>query len=292
LIGHVTAAPDPALREQIFFDEWNSGGERLSLSTICCITCGFCCFSPRPSTRQLDRKYELFNQKRRGTKRKTPSKPKPTQLTRQQLLRERLAPHLRAHHLRYLDFGGGDGFLISQFASQENRCFVIDYQDPTNPDVIKLGNSIDDIPAGSTYDVVVCSHVLEHVVEPRQILTRLHRSLAPEGLIYVEVPLEIFGAIRIDNDPVTHVNFFTPASLRTLVRKAGFSVLECSIASAPYAHELIDVVWLLAKPDQIDSTSARDPVETPDVRRYLHPGRIALLRRLLKGMARRLRAKH
>jgi SAM-dependent methyltransferase len=39
-----------------------------------------------------------------------------------------------------------------------------------------------------TFDIVLCSHVLEHVTDDRQAIRELHRVLRPGGIAYVQVP--------------------------------------------------------------------------------------------------------
>lgn len=73
---------------------------------------------------------------------------------------------------KVLDIGGNDG---------ENTPF----RNEAEITVCEIG---DDIP-WSSFDLVVLSHVLEHVAKPRELLGRaVVRSC---GLVYIEVPLEI-----------------------------------------------------------------------------------------------------
>ena len=55
----------------------------------------------------------------------------------------------------------------------------------TQADVQKL-DGIDD----NTFDLVFCRHTLEHTMDPGLALRQLVRVCAPEGLIYVSLPLE------------------------------------------------------------------------------------------------------
>jgi SAM-dependent methyltransferase len=80
-------------------------------------------------------------------------------------------------------------------------CSAIQFSpDPTiDPDWFKTfelsvfegGNSVDiqaiDRPSGA-YDLVVCSHILEHVPDDRAALHELLRIAAPDGLLYLAFP--------------------------------------------------------------------------------------------------------
>jgi ubiquinone/menaquinone biosynthesis C-methylase UbiE len=49
---------------------------------------------------------------------------------------------------------------------------------------------IQDMPfEDNTYDLVRCSHVLEHVPDDRRALSEIRRILAPNGIAVIQVPL-------------------------------------------------------------------------------------------------------
>jgi SAM-dependent methyltransferase len=50
-----------------------------------------------------------------------------------------------------------------------------------------------------SFDVVVCSHVLEHVRDDRAALKELHRVLRPGGVAYIQVPYD--SDVPTDEDP-------------------------------------------------------------------------------------------
>jgi SAM-dependent methyltransferase len=46
-----------------------------------------------------------------------------------------------------------------------------------------------DLPfADGSFDAVVCQAVLEHVLDPPRVVSEIHRVLAPDGLVYAEIP--------------------------------------------------------------------------------------------------------
>ena len=67
------------------------------------------------------------------------------------------------------------------------------------------------------FDIVICSHVLEHVSDLSNLVTKLKEQLKSNGIIYAEVPQEIWAGLRIDADPVTHVNFFSLNSFLSIL---------------------------------------------------------------------------
>ena len=73
--------------------------------------------------------------------------------------------------------------------------------------------------AHGAFDAVWCSHVLQFVPEPLVCLQEVRRVLRPGGKVVVTVPLV---RPRIPDPLDRQVRFFTPRSLRRLLRAAGF----------------------------------------------------------------------
>lgn len=108
-----------------------------------------------------------------------------------------------------------------------HNCHLIDYAGKKLPGVHYLGSQLSDIQAGRKFDLIVCSHVLEHLADPYSVVHALRHYLAPRGIFYVEVPLEIWKKAPLPVEPVTHVNYFTVDSLRILLERADYKVLTC-----------------------------------------------------------------
>ena len=85
----------------------------------------------------------------------------------------------------------------------------------------------DPIPWDS-FDAIVMSHVVEHLVEPVKILRDVLAKLSPGGLLYVAVPnieslqFRIFGKYWDAINPMVHMQYFNEKSLTRLLREAGF----------------------------------------------------------------------
>ena len=92
--------------------------------------------------------------------------------------------------------------------------------------------------AGSDYRVVVAGDVLEHVVDPQQLLTDIAGRLADDGEVFVSVPnfahwyprAKVVSG-RFDYDqrgPLDHghVRFFTRRSFERLIEQCGLRIVE------------------------------------------------------------------
>jgi 2-polyprenyl-3-methyl-5-hydroxy-6-metoxy-1,4-benzoquinol methylase len=98
-------------------------------------------------------------------------------------------------------------------------------------------NNYEPAPLGQ-FDCIVCSHVLEHLLAPHQLLIRLRRCLAPGGMLLVALPNVLFwkqrvsfmrGRFRYTDGGLmdsTHYRFFDWASAEQLVIDAGYVVRE------------------------------------------------------------------
>lgn len=108
--------------------------------------------------------------------------------------------------------------------------------------------------AFGTFDIVLASHVIEHLYHPMCLLDESSRILAPDGLMVLTTDnammLEVF-ANYVGNhgfifEPVTqtaamtfgfwrgHVRFFTETDLRTMIEKCGLEVVETRYWSCIY----------------------------------------------------------
>lgn len=99
------------------------------------------------------------------------------------------------------------------------------------------------LPAES-FDVVVMSHVIEHLAQPAADLAEASRVLRPGGLLVVECPdfncpFRILLRSRWWFFVPGHVNHFTHRSLAALLRSLGFEVRKQSHPSSEYSLALL-----------------------------------------------------
>jgi len=82
------------------------------------------------------------------------------------------------------------------------------------------------------YDVITMSHVIEHVVDPAQVLTVVRDALRPGGTLLLITPNagslghRRFGASWYHLDPPRHLQLFTVANLAARTAAAGLATLR------------------------------------------------------------------
>jgi len=94
----------------------------------------------------------------------------------------------------------------------------------------------DPLPFGdNSFDLVLASHILEHVEKYEQVVRELHRVLKPGGILVVKVPEFPCRAAVADPD---HKRYFVPESFFHLTRR------EIGPASKPELKGLFDLLYL------------------------------------------------
>ena len=89
-----------------------------------------------------------------------------------------------------VDFGGDEGqFFPPVPTGRRIVCDVSQRDLPDGIEHISTMNELGDVKP----DLVIVAHVLEHLPDPVQPLTEIRRSIAENGILYVEVPLDSFG---------------------------------------------------------------------------------------------------
>ena len=100
----------------------------------------------------------------------------------------------------------------------------------------------DVLPEKECFGLVTLTHVLEHLLEPQSVLERLREALG-NGVLLVEVPnaedrlIKIWRGLYRQLCPGDHVSFFSESSLRTLLQRAGFDVIE--VLMPTHARDLV-----------------------------------------------------
>ncbi|MBI5007556.1 MAG: class I SAM-dependent methyltransferase [Nitrosomonadales bacterium] len=178
---------------------------------------------------------------------------------------------------RVLDIGCGNGGLL--LALREQGFSQLTGMDPSSACVAHLQERglaamhgcLGDPPSGrERFDLIILSHVLEHLLDPRSALSSLRELLNPGGHIYVETP-DAARYVEFPSVPYyyfdsEHINHFDRFALANLARAGGFRVEHSGSKTLPLmgGHAYPAVFSLLSLNDTaeplIPDSSARHAV--------------------------------
>jgi hypothetical protein len=227
--GNVPQDSYGQVRHDVLFKLWFRDESKVQLTPILCRTCGFLCYKPRPEALDIDQKYDYIAEHEQASQEFTVDKK--SDVPRSRELFQSVKKHLRKHPSLILDYGGGNGRLLHYFVEAGHDCSTLELVDQTLPGIKYAGSRPADLAGLKAFDALICSHVLEHLADPLEMLIALIPHVQQDGFVYVEVPSEIWRRPPPSIDPVTHINFFTTDSLRALLETAGLDIISCKYQS-------------------------------------------------------------
>jgi len=219
-------------------------------SILVCKHCGFISTYPAPAAASLAAFYDFgYSQRNKGRTR---------EFTRYD---ERARAQLRflcdagVNELtdkKVIDIGCGPGsFLVAaermgaRVKGFEADSAVADVaRSRLSPDAVIVSGLFDpDTLEHSSCDVIMMSHVLEHVPEPMRWTKKIMTILRPGGIAFVEVPSSdrrrTRRFIRRFDRGSGHLNFFTLSSLVVFIRRAGGEILHSETAGPDHRNKAI-----------------------------------------------------
>ena len=218
-----------------------------------CESCGYVFDSPRPSFAEISKfysqteKYDPWLREERA---------------RDMLWKRRLKKLMQSGARgRLLDIGSGYG----QFLHHARPFFTEALGTEVSESAIALAKvkyaltllpgQIDELNVPpQSFDVITLFHVLEHVPDPRNLVSRCHAILRPQGILVIAVPNDVLawtskikkigknlgikpfqkfssklGISRAGTSREIHLSHFTPPVLRRLLKDCGLQVTEESL---------------------------------------------------------------
>jgi 2-polyprenyl-3-methyl-5-hydroxy-6-metoxy-1,4-benzoquinol methylase len=209
----------------------------------------------------------------------------PYQKARIEALKQVLGPSKKL-----LDIGCASGAFLYSVKSHVSECVGMEFNSENVRFVEKKlgikvhseGIEATSLPPGD-FDIITAFQVLEHVDDPVRFLKGVYKLLKPGGTICIEVPniqdvlLSVYKVKPYADfwfrDP--HVFNYSPATLTTVLRKAGFAGKIKTIQLYNFVNHLN---WLLKGEPQ---PSVEIGVSTP----VLVPGRSAIAKDLNRWIA-------
>lgn len=160
----------------------------------------------------------------------------------------RNAKYVKGAQYKILDVGCGEGFTLKFFKDIGWSVRGIDFSSAgvslKNPDCIEslitgdvFSLIMSEISAGNKYDVIWLQNVLEHVIEPIDLLKSIKSLVKDGGIAVVTVPndfsstqMTAIKAGHIDHPfwvaPPDHLSYFDNSSLKNIANHCGWKCIE------------------------------------------------------------------
>ena len=128
-----------------------------------------------------------------------------------------------------LEVGPGPGFFCKSWLRSypQSQYYALESDSTCHKSLEELGVRI--LPSSGLmltegpFDLLVMSHVLEHVSDPIDFLLNISNNLRQAGVLFIEVPYRDYMYKTIDEP---HLLFFNHASIACLLEKSGFERFE------------------------------------------------------------------
>lgn len=142
---------------------------------------------------------------------------------------------LRAGQRRALDIGSGYGFFTQAALNQGFKVVAVNPAISENQ-IFKQLNGFDPIPqffeeidfGPEKFDLVILSQILEHLLNPQQVLARIRRLLKQDGILFIAVPNVDALLIKILKSKSSflglpeHIIHFSKKGLEAILETSGF----------------------------------------------------------------------
>ena len=159
-----------------------------------------------------------------------------------------------------LDVGCGDGSLLDGFRRAGVSAETLEGVD-FHPAAIERARSkgyrilegvIERVPLEpERYRLIVMNQLIEHVVEPVEVLRRLHTSLVPGGVVFLETPNTASLNARLAPRAYwggyhypRHLHLFSPETMRQALEQAGLELVQVRYVPCPVQWVLTINNWL------------------------------------------------
>jgi 2-polyprenyl-3-methyl-5-hydroxy-6-metoxy-1,4-benzoquinol methylase len=142
---------------------------------------------------------------------------------------------------KVLDIGCSSGYLLKLAKNNNFEPYGVEL----NPNAVKYGNDNHGLNIlnkdlkvanfeSNYFDIIVCSQLMEHIVNPENLLSEIHRVLKSDGILIIDSPnyaglmVKFWGKKWGGYQPQWHIWQFTPKSISNLLFKNNFNVINVS----------------------------------------------------------------
>jgi len=130
-----------------------------------------------------------------------------------------------------LDFGSAVGAFLRGFKSVYSNAKIYGIEPGAHISQVSKNaldgqfSSISEVPAGLKFNLITSWHVIEHLWNPIEDLSRLSQLLEPNGLLVFEVP-DYHRYNSLKNYHIAHLYHFDEKTITNVLKSSGFEVLQ------------------------------------------------------------------
>ncbi|MCE5250873.1 class I SAM-dependent methyltransferase [bacterium] len=176
-------------------------------------------------------------------------------------------------HASIIDVGCASGHFMDYMSRLENGWGFTGVE--INETAVKMGKELGrniihsrfedvNLPLKS-YDLIILNHLVEHVVQPKLLLTKAWNLLKPYGKLYIETPntdsmdFRLFGKYWGGFHFPRHTYLFSPGNMTEFLKDLGFINVKVSSTNHMFGWAL-SIQNLLTDTVHISKTNGRMPL--------------------------------
>ena len=209
--------------------ELNNAGDVYIQKIVICKDCGFVFNNPCPSYAELDKHYTSWSNYETPQTEGKATKEMDNKWQRTfDFVKKSFPEKFKG---KALEVGCATAFGLSVFKSNGWEVLGLDPSEKAvnlakklyGIEVIKALFDIN-LFKGKKFDLIIFSHVLEHIISPSELVNELIPILEPNGLVFIEVPNMLRPEVPMGYFTFEHLNYFTPGALTNLMGVSGYDL--------------------------------------------------------------------
>ena len=140
-------------------------------------------------------------------------------------------------------------------------------------------NTIEKFKSDRKYDLIIMTHVLEHLLDPLLALKKCSKLQKYNQKILIEVPLfEKFELYPIAGLTMEHLSYFNETNLKETIMKVGYEILSSTKTYHSTAMPFITIIARKVKTKNVSKRSKQYKAQSNNLREYIKAHKINYLK--------------